>query len=126
MDFTKTIEEDIAIIKWDCKEKSMNTMSIEGMETFGGLVIDAIENKAIKGIIITSGKKDFSGGMDLSTLESLKHNTGENPASGIFGFQMFPFHLYFILNTSCYKWIQKISNAGERRTKMAGRLRIGQ
>ena len=46
-DFTKTIEEDIADIKWDCKEKSMNTMSIEGMETFGALVIDALENKAI-------------------------------------------------------------------------------
>ncbi len=87
-DFTKIIEDDIAIIKWDCKEKSMNTMSIEGMKTFGGLVIDALENKSIKGIIITSGKKDFSGGMDLSTLESLKHNSGENPAAGIFDFIM--------------------------------------
>ena len=47
-DFTKTIEEDIAIIKWDCKEKSMNTMSIEGMETFGVLVIESLVCKLFK------------------------------------------------------------------------------
>ena len=42
----------------------------------------------IKGIIITSGKFDFSGGMDLSTLEALKRNSGSNPASKIFEYIM--------------------------------------
>ena len=85
-DFVKSIEEDIAIIRWDCKDKSMNTMTIEGMETFSHLVLEALGDSAIKGIIFTSGKKDFSGGMDLSTLESLKRNKGDNPASKIFDF----------------------------------------
>ena len=87
-DFVKSIEEDIAIIRWDCKDKSMNTMTIDGMETFSQLVLEALGDSAIKGIIITSRKKDFSGGMDLSTLESLKRNTGDNPASKIFDFIM--------------------------------------
>ena len=47
-----------------------------------------MSEEKIKGIIITSGKVDFSGGMDLSTLEALKRNSGSDPASKIFEYIM--------------------------------------
>ena len=84
-DFTKEVDKDnIALITWNCLDKSMNTMSEGGLKAFQKLVVEALSDDEIKGIIITSGKADFSGGMDLSTLEGLKRNSGPNPASKIF------------------------------------------
>ncbi|MDC3076402.1 enoyl-CoA hydratase/isomerase family protein, partial [Paracoccaceae bacterium] len=88
-DFTKEIDKDnIAVITWNCLDKSMNTMTENGFKSFRELITEALSNETIKGIIITSGKVDFSGGMDLSTLEALKRNSGSNPASKIFEFIM--------------------------------------
>ena len=74
-DFTKEIDKDnIAVITWNCLDKSMNTMTEDGLRSFQKLVTEALSEEKIRGIIITSGKDDFSGGMDLSTLElSLIH-----------------------------------------------------
>ena len=84
-DFTIEVDKDnIAVITWDCLDKSMNTMTEKGLRSFQQLVTDALSKKEIKGIVITSGKVDFSGGMDLSTLEALKRNSGSDPASKIF------------------------------------------
>lgn len=88
-DFTKEVDKDnIALITWNCLDKSMNTMSEGGLKAFQKLVVEALSDDEIKGIIITSGKADFSGGMDLSTLEGLKRNSGPNPASKIFEYIM--------------------------------------
>jgi len=88
-DFTKEVDKDnIAVITWNCLDKSMNTMTEGGLKSFQKLVTEALSDDKIKGIIITSGKADFSGGMDLSTLEGLKRNSGPNPASKIFEYIM--------------------------------------
>ena len=88
-DFTIEVDKDnIAVITWDCLDKSMNTMTEEGLRSFQQLVTDALSKEEIKGIVITSGKVDFSGGMDLSTLEALKRNSGSDPASKIFEYIM--------------------------------------
>ena len=88
-DFTKKIDKDnIAVITWNCLDKSMNTMTEGGLRSFQKLVTEALSEEKIKGIIITSGKVDFSGGMDLSTLEALKRNSGSDPASKIFEYIM--------------------------------------
>ena len=88
-DFTIEVDKDnIAVITWDCLDKSMNTMTEKGLRSFQQLVTDALSKKEIKGIVITSGKVDFSGGMDLSTLEALKRNSGSDPASKIFEYIM--------------------------------------
>ena len=88
-DFTKKIDKDnIAVITWNCLDKSMNTMTEGGLRSFQQLVTEALSEEKIKGIIITSGKVDFSGGMDLSTLEALKRNSGSDPASKIFEYIM--------------------------------------
>ena len=88
-DFTIEVDKDnIAVITWDCRDKSMNTMTKEGLKRFKQLVTDALSKQEIKGIVITSGKVDFSGGMDLSTLEALKRNSGSDPAPKIFEYIM--------------------------------------
>ena len=88
-DFTKEVDKDnIAVITWNCLDKSMNTMTEDGLRSFQQLVSEALSEEQIKGIIITSGKVDFSGGMDLSTLEALKRNSGSDPASKIFDYIM--------------------------------------
>ena len=88
-DFTKKIDKDnIAVITWNCLDKSMNTMTEGGLRSFEQVVTEALSEEKVKGIIITSGKVDFSGGMDLSTLEALKRNSGSDPASKIFEYIM--------------------------------------
>ena len=88
-DFTKKIDKNnIAVITWNCLDKSMNTMTEDGLRSFKQVVTEALSEEKIKGILITSGKVDFSGGMDLSTLEALKRNSGSDPASKIFEYIM--------------------------------------
>ena len=66
-DFTMTKDsEGIATITWDCHGKSMNLMNMEGIQLLDCLIDDALADEDVKGIIITSGKKDFAGGMDLN------------------------------------------------------------
>ena len=84
-DFTMKKESDgVAIITWDCPEKSMNVMSTEALMHLDGLIDDALADEAVKGIVITSGKKDFAGGMDLNALADMKTSAGDNPAEGLF------------------------------------------
>ncbi|EYD75467.1 Enoyl-CoA hydratase [isoleucine degradation] / 3-hydroxyacyl-CoA dehydrogenase [Rubellimicrobium mesophilum DSM 19309] len=38
----------------------------------------------VKGIVVTSGKKDFAAGMDLNVIAAMKDNAGDEPARGLF------------------------------------------
>jgi 3-hydroxyacyl-CoA dehydrogenase / enoyl-CoA hydratase / 3-hydroxybutyryl-CoA epimerase len=42
----------------------------------------------VKGIVITSGKESFAGGMDLNVLAGIRDEAGENPAPALFDFIM--------------------------------------
>ncbi|MEC8795444.1 MAG: 3-hydroxyacyl-CoA dehydrogenase NAD-binding domain-containing protein, partial [Pseudomonadota bacterium] len=44
----------------------------------------ALADDAVKGIIITSGKDTFAGGMDLNIIAKMKDSAGDNPAQGLF------------------------------------------
>lgn len=84
-DFTmKTDADGIATINWDCPEKSMNVLSIAGGKELENLIDQAHADDAVKGIIITSGKPDFAGGMDLNVIAQMKESAGDNPAQGLF------------------------------------------
>ena len=85
-DFTMNIDADgIATITWDVAGKSMNVMSIEGLEDLDTLTEQALADDAVKGIIITSGKAgSFAGGMDLNLLAKMKADAGDDPAKGLF------------------------------------------
>ncbi len=74
--------DGVAIITWDVPGKSMNVMSLEGFGELDAHVDTALGDAGVKGIVITSGKKDFAGGMDLNVLAGMRQ--GEDPARAIF------------------------------------------
>ncbi|MEE3316609.1 MAG: 3-hydroxyacyl-CoA dehydrogenase NAD-binding domain-containing protein, partial [Pseudomonadota bacterium] len=69
---------------WDVPGKSMNVLSFDALAELNDGIDKALADDAVKGIIITSGKKDFAGGMDLNILGRMKEDAGDNPAQGVF------------------------------------------
>ena len=84
-DFTmKKDAEGIATITWDCPGKSMNVLQFDALRALDGMIDEALADDAVKGIVLTSGKKDFAAGMDLNVLAKLKADAGDEPARGVF------------------------------------------
>ncbi|MFL2802432.1 MAG: 3-hydroxyacyl-CoA dehydrogenase NAD-binding domain-containing protein [Paracoccaceae bacterium] len=72
-DFSYDIGTDnIAIIKWDVPNKKFNVLTIEGINEIENILEKLLDNKELKGVIITSKKDDFSAGMDLNVLAHLQ------------------------------------------------------
>ncbi len=111
-DFTYELDADgVATITWDCVGKSMNVMSFEAFEDLNAMIDTGLGDAAVKGIIITSGKDSFAGGMDLNVLAQLKANAGDDPARGVFDGVM---HMHDIL--------RKIERAGmDAKTNKGGK-----
>ena len=88
-DFTYEVDKDgIAIVTWDCPDKSMNVLTREAFSLVEEYVEKMIADDKVKGMVITSGKKDFAGGMDLNVLAALRQEGGDDPAKAIFDFTM--------------------------------------
>lgn len=84
-DFTYAVDADgVATIIWDTANKSMNVMSQPAFLTLNDMVDQALADTGVKGIIITSAKKDFAGGMDLNAIAKMKEDGGDNPAKAVF------------------------------------------
>ncbi len=84
-DFNYSVDADgVATITWDLPGKSMNVLSMEGMRELDTHIDTALADDAVKGVIITSAKKDFAGGMDLNVIAKMKESAGDNPAQGLF------------------------------------------
>lgn len=81
---TKTDADGVAVITWDVPNKSMNVMSLESFAELEAAIDVALANSSVKGIVITSGKADFAGGMDLNVIAKMKESAGDNPAKGLF------------------------------------------
>ena len=72
-DFTYAVDGDgVATIVWDVAGKSMNVMSTAAFALLSDLVDQGLADAEVKGIILTSGKKDFAGGMDLNTIAQMQ------------------------------------------------------
>jgi len=83
-DFTLTTDADgVAMIVWDVAQKSMNVMSTEAFALLGDLVDQALGDPGVKGIILTSGKKDFAGGMDLNVIARMRAGGAEAIFAGV-------------------------------------------
>jgi len=80
----KTDADGVATIIWDVADKSMNVMSLDGFQELDGLIDTALADDAVKGIVITSAKDTFAGGMDLNIIAGMKDQGGDDPARGIF------------------------------------------
>ena len=84
-DFTAATDADgVTTITWDVPGKSMNVMSLAGFGELNALIDAALADAGVKGIILTSGKKDFAGGMDLNVIAKMRDDAGDNPAQGLF------------------------------------------
>ncbi|MDF1621469.1 3-hydroxyacyl-CoA dehydrogenase NAD-binding domain-containing protein [Pseudothioclava nitratireducens] len=84
-DFTYELGTDgVAVITWDVPEKSMNVMSLEGFALLDSFIDKALADDAVKGVVITSGKPDFAGGMDLNVIAKMKEDAGAEPAKGLY------------------------------------------
>ena len=81
-DFTLMTDADgVATITWDLAGKSMNVMSTAGFAELDAMIDAALGDPAVKGIILTSGKKDFAGGMDLKVIAQMQ----QGGAAAVFG-----------------------------------------
>src|SRR5690554_2914452 len=106
-----TDADGIATITWDVPGKSMNVMSIQGLQELDTCIDKALSDPEVKGAIITSGKADFAGGMDLNVLAQMRDQAGDNPARGIFDGVM-----------ASHKMLRKIERAGmDPRTLKGGK-----
>ncbi len=79
-----TDADGIATITWDMADKSMNVMSFDGLSELETLIDKALGDDNVKAVILTSGKRDFAGGMDLNALAAMRAQAGDDPARGIF------------------------------------------
>ncbi|GIT92277.1 3-hydroxyacyl-CoA dehydrogenase [Jannaschia pagri] len=75
--------EGVATITWDVTAKSMNVLSLEGWDELDTCVTEALADDSVTGIIITSGKDTFAGGMDLNVIAKMKAMSGDDPAAGL-------------------------------------------
>ena len=83
-DFTMQKDADgVAIITWDVPGKSMNVLSLDGAAELDALIDEALADDAVKGIVITSGKKDFAAGMDLNVIAGMKGGGAQAVFDGI-------------------------------------------
>jgi 3-hydroxyacyl-CoA dehydrogenase/enoyl-CoA hydratase/3-hydroxybutyryl-CoA epimerase len=81
-DFTYAVDADgVATITWDVPGKSMNVMSLAGFAELNAHIDTAFVDATVKGVILTSAKKDFAGGMDLNVIAKMRDDGG---AQGIF------------------------------------------
>jgi len=99
--------DGVAIITWDIPGKSMNVLTLDGAAQLDAAIDDALADDAVKGIVITSGKDAFAGGMDLNVLAGMK----EDGAQGVYDGVM-----------SLHHMLRKIERAGmEPKTNKGGK-----
>jgi 3-hydroxyacyl-CoA dehydrogenase/enoyl-CoA hydratase/3-hydroxybutyryl-CoA epimerase len=71
VNFKFEIDTDgVALLTWDMPGRSMNVITLEVMDEIEQVVDRVGADPTIKGCVITSGKETFSGGADLSMLQS--------------------------------------------------------
>ena len=107
-DFTMAVDSDgVATITWDVVAKSMNVMSTAAFAALSELVDQALTDASVKGIILTSGKKDFAGGMDLNVIAEMRAGGAQAIFDGVM---------------TMHKVLRKIELAGmDPKTKKGGK-----
>src|SRR5215468_11168311 len=70
--FKLAIDGDgIALLTWNVPDRSMNVITLQGIEELSAIVEQLAADAAVKGVVVTSAKDTFCGGADVSLLESL-------------------------------------------------------
>ncbi len=76
--------DGIALIAWDCPGLRMNVMSWDCLQEMSELFDRAFADPEVRGIVLTSGKPHFAGGMDLDLLARIKVQANGDKAKGVF------------------------------------------
>ena len=83
--------DGVALLTWDMPGRSMNVITPEVISELETVIDHVTADAAIKGCVITSGKDTFSGGADLSMLQTAaddylkaKQDKGEEAATILF------------------------------------------
>ena len=85
-DFTYAMDADgVVTLTWDVVSKSMNVMSTASFLQLSQMVDRALADPEARGIIITSGKKDFAGGMDLNVIAEMRAGGAKAIFDGVMG-----------------------------------------
>ena len=82
-----TDADGVATIAWDLPDASMNVLTEQGIEELDDCIDAGLAADTVRGMIITSAKPDFAGGMDLNLLADVKKRALEargNPAGPVF------------------------------------------
>ena len=83
-DFRYAVDSDgVATLTWDVVGRSMNVLSLAGIEALEALIDRALGDAAVRGVIITSAKKDFAGGMDLQVIAQMQSGGAEAIFAGV-------------------------------------------
>jgi len=67
----ETDADGIALVTWDMPGRSLNVFTAKVMEEITAIVEALAADAAVKGVVIKSGKKDFSGGADITMIHAL-------------------------------------------------------
>jgi len=103
--------DGVAVIAWDLPGRSMNVLTEAGIAELDACVDRALGDAAVKGVVITSAKADFAGGMDLGVIARMKAAAGADPARGVFDGVM-----------ALHRLLRKIERAGmDPRTLKGGK-----
>jgi len=70
-----SIENQIAILRWNMSSAPMNVLNDESIPQFESALQQAYADETVKGIIITSDKPEFVAGADLKMI--LRHNNSD-------------------------------------------------
>jgi 3-hydroxyacyl-CoA dehydrogenase/enoyl-CoA hydratase/3-hydroxybutyryl-CoA epimerase len=60
--------DGIAVIAWNMADRSMNVLNAASVGRFAEAVAGALADSAVKGVVVTSKKRDFLAGADLTEL----------------------------------------------------------
>jgi 3-hydroxyacyl-CoA dehydrogenase/enoyl-CoA hydratase/3-hydroxybutyryl-CoA epimerase len=60
--------DGVAVIAWNMADRSMNVLNDASVARFDEAVADALKDPVVKGVIVTSNKRDFLAGADLTQL----------------------------------------------------------
>ncbi|HEX4112864.1 MAG TPA: enoyl-CoA hydratase-related protein, partial [Stellaceae bacterium] len=69
--------DGVATIVWDMQGRTMNVLNAESIAAYEAAVGRALDDPAVKGAIVTSGKPSFIAGADLPWLEQLTQRAAD-------------------------------------------------
>ncbi|MBT5493349.1 MAG: 3-hydroxyacyl-CoA dehydrogenase, partial [Flavobacteriaceae bacterium] len=83
-DFHYEINDGVAVISWNTPTRNMNIMDLKSLSDLEIKIDKALSDNDVIGVIITSGKSNFSGGLDLGCISKIPGIISENFQENLF------------------------------------------